>query len=54
MAGTLAGAGTGSGDVTVAIGGKGGGRPDMAMGGGTDLSALATSLASVKSWVEAK
>ena len=36
------------------IGGKGGGRPDMAMGGGTDLSALATSLASVKSWVEAK
>ncbi|CAN1573947.1 AlaS Alanyl-tRNA synthetase [Burkholderiaceae bacterium] len=36
------------------IGGKGGGRPDMAMGGGTDLLALTTSLASVKSWVEAK
>ncbi len=42
------------GFVAGQIGGKGGGRPDMAMGGGTDLSALATSLASVKSWVEAK
>jgi alanyl-tRNA synthetase len=41
------------GFVAGQIGGKGGGRPDMAMGGGTDLSALATSLASVKSWVEA-
>ena len=42
------------GFVAGQIGGKGGGRPDMAMGGGTDLLALATSLASVKSWVEAK
>ena len=42
------------GFVAGQIGGKGGGRPDMAMGGGTDLSALATSLASVKAWVEAK
>ena len=42
------------GFVAGQIGGKGGGRPDMAMGGGTDLSALAASLASVKAWVEAK
>jgi alanyl-tRNA synthetase len=42
------------GFVAGQIGGKGGGRPDMAMGGGTDLSALAASLASVKAWVETK
>jgi alanyl-tRNA synthetase len=42
------------GFVAGQIGGKGGGRPDMAMGGGTDLAALAASLASVKAWVEAK
>lgn len=42
------------GFVAGQIGGKGGGRPDMAMGGGTDLSALVSSLASVKAWVEAK
>jgi alanyl-tRNA synthetase len=42
------------GFVAGQIGGKGGGRPDMAMGGGTDLASLAASLASVKAWVEAK
>lgn len=42
------------GFVAGQIGGKGGGRPDMAMGGGTDLSALTGSLASVRAWVEAK
>lgn len=42
------------GFVAGQIGGKGGGRPDMAMGGGTDLASLASSLASVKAWVEAK
>jgi len=36
------------------IGGKGGGRPDMAQAGGTDAAALPAALASVPSWVEAK
>ena len=36
------------------IGGKGGGRPDMAMGATTDLSNLSTALESVSSWVEEK
>ncbi|HBI83687.1 MAG TPA: hypothetical protein DDY24_08165, partial [Alcaligenaceae bacterium] len=35
-------------------GGKGGGRPDMAMGGGTDVAALPAALASVQSWVEGR
>ena len=34
------------------IGGKGGGRPDMAQGGGNDGPALATALAGVPGWVE--
>ncbi len=34
------------------VGGKGGGRPDMAQAGGTDAAALPTALASVKGWVE--
>lgn len=42
------------GFVAAQIGGKGGGRPDMAMGGGADLSALPASLASVKAWIETK
>jgi alanyl-tRNA synthetase len=42
------------GFVAGQIGGKGGGRPDMAMGGGADLSALPASLASVKAWIETK
>jgi len=42
------------GFVAAQIGGKGGGRPDMAMGGGADLSALPKSLASVKAWIETK
>jgi alanyl-tRNA synthetase len=40
------------GFVAKQIGGKGGGRPDMAMGGGTDLKALSGALASVKAWAE--
>ncbi len=36
------------------VGGKGGGRPDMAQAGGTDASALPAALASVKGWVSAK
>jgi alanyl-tRNA synthetase len=34
------------------VGGKGGGRPDMAQGGGTDASKLPGALGSVKQWVE--
>lgn len=36
------------------VGGKGGGRPDMAQAGGTDAAALPAALASVKGWVSAK
>lgn len=36
------------------IGGKGGGRPDMAQGGGTDVAALPAALASVQDWVAEK
>ncbi len=46
-AGKLAGA------VAQAVGGKGGGRPDMAEAGGKDVSALASALESVYSRVEA-
>ena len=33
------------------VGGKGGGRPDMAQGGGTDVGALEPALADLPSWV---
>ena len=33
------------------VGGKGGGRPDMAQGGGTDVSALEPALADLPAWV---
>ena len=36
------------------VGGKGGGRPDMAMAGGTESSALPGALESVEAWVKAK
>jgi alanyl-tRNA synthetase len=39
------------GMVASQVGGKGGGRPDMAMGGGSDVSALAGATASVEAWV---
>jgi alanyl-tRNA synthetase len=42
------------GFVATQVGGKGGGRPDMAMGGGTDLAALPGALASVKAWAESR
>ncbi|QPT34734.1 alanine--tRNA ligase [Proteus penneri] len=38
--------------VAQQIGGKGGGRPDMAQAGGTDIDALPAALASVDEWVE--
>jgi alanyl-tRNA synthetase len=36
------------------VGGKGGGRPDMAMAGGTDASGLDAALASAQGWVSEK
>ncbi|HEY8119033.1 MAG TPA: alanine--tRNA ligase [Methylophilaceae bacterium] len=38
--------------VATQVGGKGGGRPDMAMAGGTDASKLPQALASVNDWVK--
>ena len=38
--------------VAQQVGGKGGGRPDMAQAGGTDPAALPSALQSVRSWVE--
>ena len=40
--------------VAEQVGGKGGGRPDMAMAGGTDSVALPKALESVEAWVKAK
>jgi alanyl-tRNA synthetase len=40
--------------VAQQVGGKGGGRPDMAQAGGTDPAPLPAALASVKGWVETK
>ena len=37
--------------VAQQVGGKGGGKPDLAMAGGTDPSKLAAALASVEAWV---
>ena len=41
-------------DVASQIGGKGGGRPDMAQGGGEDGAALVKALAGVPEWVGAR
>jgi alanyl-tRNA synthetase len=40
--------------VAQQVGGKGGGKPDLAMAGGTDPSALPAALASVRAWVAGK
>ncbi len=38
--------------VAQQVGGKGGGRPDMAQAGGTDPAGLPAALRSVAGWVE--
>jgi len=40
--------------VAQQVGGKGGGKPDLAMAGGTDAAALPAALASVVGWVRSK
>jgi alanyl-tRNA synthetase len=40
--------------VAQQVGGKGGGRPDMAQAGGNDASKLPSALASVKAWAQSK
>ncbi len=40
--------------VAQQVGGKGGGRPDMAMAGGTQPEHIVAALASVPAWVQAK
>ncbi|MDO4706028.1 MAG: DHHA1 domain-containing protein, partial [Comamonadaceae bacterium] len=40
--------------VAQQVGGKGGGKPDMAMAGGTDAAALPAALQSVQGWVAQK
>jgi alanyl-tRNA synthetase len=40
--------------VASQVGGKGGGKPDLAMAGGTDPSGLTQALASVPGWVQAQ
>jgi len=40
--------------VAQQVGGKGGGRPDMAMAGGTDATNLTQALAGVQEWVQAR
>ncbi|WP_130831283.1 alanine--tRNA ligase [[Erwinia] mediterraneensis] len=42
------------GDLARQVGGKGGGRPDMAQAGGTDAQALAGALSGVEAWVSAR
>ncbi len=42
------------GVIAQQVGGKGGGRPDMAQAGGTDTAALPGALAGVEAWVAAK
>ncbi|KEY58203.1 alanine--tRNA ligase [Serratia sp. DD3] len=42
------------GHVAQQVGGKGGGRPDMAMAGGSDISGLPAALNSIEAWVVSK
>jgi alanyl-tRNA synthetase len=40
--------------VAQQVGGKGGGKPDLAMAGGTDAASVPQALASVAAWVSAR
>jgi alanyl-tRNA synthetase len=40
--------------VALQVGGKGGGKPDMAMAGGTDASQLPKAFASINDWLSSK
>jgi len=40
--------------VAAQVGGKGGGKPEMAMAGGSDASKLPAALDSVESWLKEK
>jgi len=40
--------------IAAQVGGKGGGKPDMAMAGGTEPAKLPAALSSVMAWVTAK
>ena len=40
--------------VATQVGGKGGGRPDMAMAGGSDVAAVPAAVESVEEWVASK
>ncbi len=42
------------GELAQQVGGKGGGRPDMAQAGGTDAQALKGALAGVENWVNSR
>jgi alanyl-tRNA synthetase len=42
------------GEIAPLVGGKGGGRADMAQGGGTDAAALPRALERVPEWVRAR
>ncbi len=42
------------GNVAQQVGGKGGGRPDMAQAGGSDVNALPAALGSIEAWVASK
>ena len=46
--------GTMANQVALRVGGKGGGRPDMAQAGGTDPTHLDAALADVPGWVEGR
>ena len=41
-------------EVAPKVGGKGGGRPDMAQGGGTDVSALPAALDAARDWIRSR